>query len=117
MLHNFGGRRALYGNLSEIATGPISARTMNGSTMIGTGLTPEAIEQNPIMYTLMFEMGWRSEEFDLEEWLQMYISRRYVLQSEQVYQAWDLLRESVYSNAQFPLLVLSTHPIFSNTLW
>ena len=41
MLHNFGGNRAIYGNLSELATGPIAARMTHGSTMIGTGLTME----------------------------------------------------------------------------
>jgi alpha-N-acetylglucosaminidase len=59
MLHNFGGTRGLYGNLSRIATGPLADHAVTGSTMNGIGITMEAIEQNPIMYELMLEMGWR----------------------------------------------------------
>ena len=38
--------------------------------MVATGLTPEAIEQNPIMYEMMNEMGWRSESPNVELWVQ-----------------------------------------------
>jgi hypothetical protein len=53
MLHDFGGNRDLYGNLTHIATAPVDARAAPGSTMVGTGLTMEAIEQNPVVYELM----------------------------------------------------------------
>ena len=53
MLHNFGGLPGIYGNLTTIATAPVDARLAKGSTMVGTGMTPEAIEQNPVVYELM----------------------------------------------------------------
>ena len=53
LLHNYGGTRGIYGNLTTIATGPIDALNTPGSTMIGVGITPEAIEHNPIVYDLM----------------------------------------------------------------
>lgn len=53
LLHNFGGTRAIYGNLTTIATDPIDAMNTPGSTMIGVGMTPEAIEHNPVVYDLM----------------------------------------------------------------
>ena len=53
LLHNYGGNRGIYGDLDTIATQPVIARLTKGSTMIGTGMTPEAIEQNPVMYDLM----------------------------------------------------------------
>ena len=59
MLHDFGGNRALFGDIDYIATTPILVQE-RGYTIVGTGLTMEAIEQNPIMYELMNEMGWRS---------------------------------------------------------
>jgi len=46
-----------------------------GSTMIGSGITPEAIEQNPIVYNLMLETGWRNKVFDLDKWVNEYQSR------------------------------------------
>ena len=53
MLHNYGGTRGIYGDLNTIATGPVTAKQTPGNTMIGTGMTPEAIEHNPVMYDLM----------------------------------------------------------------
>ena len=53
MLHNFGGLPGIYGNLTTIATAPVDAKLAKGSTMVGTGMTPEAIEQNPVVYELM----------------------------------------------------------------
>ena len=53
LLHNYGGTRGIYGDLETIATGPVQAKQANGSTMIGTGMTPEAIEHNPVVYDLM----------------------------------------------------------------
>lgn len=53
LLHNYGGIRAIYGNLTRIGTGPVEALNTTGSTMTGVGITPEGIEHNPIVYDLM----------------------------------------------------------------
>ena len=57
--------------------GPINATSAKGSTMIGTGITPEGIEQNDVVYLLMNEMGWRSETVNVSQWLEAYSQRRY----------------------------------------
>ena len=77
--------------------GPINATSAKGSTMIGTGITPEGIEQNDVVYLLMNEMGWRSETVNVSQWLQAYSQRRYGGVNEYVQQAWKLLGRSVYS--------------------
>lgn len=38
--------------LTELAA-PLDALHSWGSTMVGTGITPEGIEQNPVIYDLM----------------------------------------------------------------
>ena len=53
LLHNFGGTRGIYGNLTTIATSPVQSLNTPGSTMGGVGMTPEAIEHNPVVYDLM----------------------------------------------------------------
>ena len=53
LLHNYGGNRGIYGPLNVVATNPVDALRTPSSTMIGTGLTMEAIEQNPVIYDLM----------------------------------------------------------------
>ena len=57
VVQNYGGRRGLYGMLDVIASQPVLARASEGNTMVATGMTPEAIEQNPIMYQLMVSDG------------------------------------------------------------
>ena len=47
-LHNYGGRRDLYGNLSFISTQPIvDLATLGPGAMVGTGITPEARRPRP----------------------------------------------------------------------
>ena len=44
--------------------------------MIGTGLTPEGIEQNDMMYEMMNEMGYRTKALnsvELEDWIKYYV--------------------------------------------
>lgn len=41
---------------------------MTGSTMIGTGLSPEGINQNYVIYELMNEMAYRNKSVDLDAW-------------------------------------------------
>lgn len=53
LLHNYGGTRGIYGNLTTIAVEPLLALRASGSTMVGVGMTPEAIEHNPVVYDLM----------------------------------------------------------------
>lgn len=53
LLNNFGGMRGVYANLTGITQAPLAALADPQSTMVGIGLTPEAIEQNPVMYDLM----------------------------------------------------------------
>ena len=58
LLHNFGGLRGIYGNLSKIGTLPVASRKTPGNTMVGVGMTPEAIEHNPVVYDLMVSFGY-----------------------------------------------------------
>ena len=53
MLHNYGDVRAIYGNISRVASGPVDARNTPGNTMVGVGITAEGIETNPVIYDLM----------------------------------------------------------------
>ena len=54
--HNFGGMRGIYGYLDAVATGPMDAAHYKNSSLVGIGLTPEAIEQNPVIYDMMVRM-------------------------------------------------------------
>ncbi|EFA74836.1 alpha-N-acetylglucosaminidase [Heterostelium album PN500] len=96
MLHNFGGRSGMYGKIPFISTNPIEARSLSPN-MVGTGLTPEAIEQNVIVYDLMSEMAWRSTPPDLKEWVDQYVTRRYGKYIEVLADTWYELVGTVFN--------------------
>lgn len=70
----------------------IKARNEANSTMIGTGLTPEGINQNYVIYDLMTESAWRTEPANLTEWFTNYTIRRYGRRDEYVIHAWQILK-------------------------
>ena len=50
----------MYGALEAVASGPAAAMAGDGK-MVGLGLCPEGIEQNPVVYELMSEWAFRWE--------------------------------------------------------
>ncbi|XP_028675078.1 alpha-N-acetylglucosaminidase [Erpetoichthys calabaricus] len=97
MLHNFGGNTGLFGTVESINQGPFDALHFPNSTMVGTGLAPEGIEQNAVLYELMSELAWRKEPVNLLKWVSAYATRRYASSSENVAAAWRLLFQSIYN--------------------
>lgn len=98
MLHNFGGNHGLFGALEAVNHGPAAARRYPNSTMVGTGIAPEGIEQNEVAYALMAELGWRKEPVaDLDAWVTGFAARRYGAAHPATAAAWRLLLRSVYN--------------------
>jgi len=78
MLHNFGGNNPLWGRMSHAAADPSAALHDPASgKMVGIGLTPEGIEQNPALYQLMLENVWRDGPVEVAAWLREYARERY----------------------------------------
>jgi alpha-N-acetylglucosaminidase len=113
MLHSFGGNRGIYGNMSSITVNPKIARAAAGSLFQGTGLTMEAIDQNPAMYELMNEVAMISGDEDkpisAESWVvSTYAIRRYNLGSSFEKQAsaiaawYQLLNNNYMSDSTAP---------------
>ncbi|MBE6638662.1 MAG: hypothetical protein E7616_04300 [Ruminococcaceae bacterium] len=96
MLDNFGGRPGMHGDLSIMMNSIVKAVT-TGKTFKGIGLTSEATQMNPICQELLWEMAWRNEAVDLDEWVESYINRRYGVESESAKQAWAILSDLVYN--------------------
>lgn len=103
MLHNFGGNISLYGRMDEVANSPANTlRDPSSGKMVGIGLTPEAIEQNPAIYELMLENVWNSQPIDLDKWLKTYAHNRYGQKNADAEKAWDILKTTVYSGGILP---------------
>uniref|UniRef100_A0A3P9L627 Alpha-N-acetylglucosaminidase n=1 Tax=Oryzias latipes TaxID=8090 RepID=A0A3P9L627_ORYLA len=97
MLHNFGGNNGFFGTVESINSGPFKALNFKNSTMVGIGMTPEGIHQNPVIYELMSELAWRKESVNLTKWASLYAARRYGSMHESLSAAWKLLFSSVYN--------------------
>ncbi|KAK4887646.1 hypothetical protein RN001_003917 [Aquatica leii] len=102
MLHDFGGTLGMFGSVETINKEVHAARTMENGTMVGTGLTPEGINQNYVVYELMSESSWRSEPIDLTDWFALYTIRRYGQNNTNAIRAWQILKDTVYN---FNLLI------------
>ena len=100
MLHNFGGNVNMYGLMDRVATGPSEAlHDPEKGKLVGIGLTPEGIEQNPVMYELMTDNAWRKEPVDVTSWLKNYTLQRYGKTNENANKAWEILRNTVYADS------------------
>jgi alpha-N-acetylglucosaminidase len=75
MLHSFGGRPGMYGDMPTISTAVARARQA-GAGMRGVGLTMEGIETNPVMYEMMMDNVWEVRPLDLDAWLPRYVCCR-----------------------------------------
>ena len=97
MLHNFGGRMGLDGEVPVIAQDPMytKQRTKN---MSGIGITPEALENSPIVYELFFDTTWSKDPINVNEWVESYAQRRAGGTSESLLKAWDILIETAYAD-------------------
>ena len=101
VLHNFGGRTFMGGDLPAIANNaPLLLGNPKAGRLVGIGAFPEAIEQNPIVYDLAFDIAWRSAAPDLQAWTEAYVKARYGADVPAARSAWTRLRLSVYSQGE-----------------
>ncbi|XP_038066600.1 alpha-N-acetylglucosaminidase-like [Patiria miniata] len=100
MLGNFGGNHGLYGKLDAVNEGLTAAYDFVNTTIVGTGLTMEGINQNDVMYAFMNDLTWRSQKVaSIPQWISNYTLARYgpSRSSKEVLQAWEILQETVYN--------------------
>jgi len=97
---NFGGNVGLHGKMDTLIEGFYNAKedARASQTMKGVGITPEGIENNPMMYELLYELPWRAERFTRNEWLDEYVQARYGVVDETLKQAWKLLGSGIYNS-------------------
>ncbi|MDR0939117.1 MAG: alpha-N-acetylglucosaminidase [Mediterranea sp.] len=99
MLLNFGGNVGLHGRMNDVVNGYYDAcEATAGRTLRGVGTTPEGIENNPVMFELLYELPWRPERFAADDWLDGYLEARYGGQvAPPVKEAWRALEHTVYN--------------------
>lgn len=96
-LHNYGQTTGLYGNLERLATRAFEdLNDPNHGNLLGMGLTPEGIEQNPVVYELMTDAMWTRDRIDVPTWLEGYVRSRYGDTPPEARAAWRVLLDAVY---------------------
>ena len=70
-----------------------------GQKIAGVGLMMEGYGHNPLIYDLMFELGWR-DDVELRPWVQEFARFRYGKENADAQAAWETLRNFVYARAR-----------------
>ena len=90
---NFGGRSGLMGRLQNVTDNYFSYKAKYASIK-GIGAAPEAIEQTPVTYDLIFQLPWMNGvKPDVAAWVDNYAVARYGQDNAVVKEAWSLLRQ------------------------
>ena len=91
---NFGGRSGLMGRLNNVTDNYFAYKAKYASIK-GIGTAPEAIEQTPVTYDLIYQLPWMGEKPDVKVWVSKYAAARYGKDNAVVKEAWELLRQGV----------------------
>ena len=91
---NFGGRSGLMGRLNNVADNYFTYKDKYPSIK-GIGTAPEAIEQTPVTYDLIYQLPWMGSKPDMKTWVENYATARYGKDNNTVKEAWELLRQGV----------------------
>ena len=91
---NFGGRSGLMGRLNNLTDNYFTYKAKYASIK-GIGAAPEAIEQTPVTYDLIFQLPWMGSKPDMKGWIKNYAAARYGTDNVVVQEAWELLRQGV----------------------
>ena len=63
VLSNMGNKTGMYGKLDRFANEFHRAlHTTPSNTLIGTGINPEGIENNPVVFDFIYDLPWRGKD-------------------------------------------------------
>ncbi len=94
-IHSFGGQTEIGGSLEAIPTALNSARQF--SNLVGAGAFPESIDNNPVLFELVFDSALSPEPIVVRPWVEAYLTRRYGCRAESAVTAWRTLLHDVYT--------------------
>ena len=87
---NFGGNVGLFGRMDRLIDCFYQARdkaSRNG--LVGIGALPEGIENNSMLYDLLYALPWTAADYTRQTWIRDYVTMRYGVRPGQ--EAYDKL--------------------------
>ncbi|QNR85148.1 alpha-N-acetylglucosaminidase C-terminal domain-containing protein [Pedobacter riviphilus] len=98
---NFGEKNGLYGKLQRFSDEVNRAKGSEyGQYLAGIGIIPEGINNNPVAFDFMLELGWHQNPVSVKSWIKTYQDYRYGKSSSKMDQAWQLLLQTAYSSPE-----------------
>lgn len=102
---NFGGNVGLFGRINRIIDCYYTALSKQASSRLsGIGTLPEGIENNNVLYDLIYSLPWTDRQITLDEFLGEYVTMRYGVTEESdadtyatLLDAWKRLAAGPYS--------------------
>jgi len=98
-VHNYGGSNPVYGDLNFYKNELTSLlKNSNKGNLVGYGAMPEGLNNNSVVYEFIYNLPWNQGKESVNDWLYQYLTARYSKKTPApVFQAWQLLIESVYN--------------------
>ncbi len=98
MLNNSGGHNGMFGRLESTMNSYFEALG-KGNNIQGIGATPEGIENNTILYEMLFELPWMdpANRPTADKWLEDYAHARYGTNNATAVSALQDLKNSVWN--------------------
>ncbi|SHG90431.1 alpha-N-acetylglucosaminidase [Flavobacterium fluvii] len=98
-VHNYGGSNPVYGDLNYYKKElEYVLKNANKGNLVGYGVMPEGLNNNSMVYEYIYDLPWSQGKEPVNDWLMNYLKARYGNKiTPPVFQAWQLLLESVYS--------------------
>ncbi len=100
-IQDWGRRIFLGGDLKKIVVDlPAARRDAGRGKISGLGFVNEGLGYNPVVYDLMYEMAWRNDATNLDQWIASYAHHRYGTVNSDTQTAWKILTDTVYQAPQ-----------------
>lgn len=94
MLHSFGGRMGFNGMPEILAN--IPEDLSKSEHMAGIGVTAESLGTNPLLYEMIYDMGWEINDVNVQNYISNYFLSRYGVKSDNIENAWDIMVDTAY---------------------
>lgn len=95
--HTFGGFNDPHGELQKNYSKMFDQEgDPDKGRQVGVGLTPEALDNNEVVFELLSDSAWQEKEGKLGDWLSKYCRARYGAYAPAVSNAWNHFLKSFY---------------------
>ena len=75
---NFGGNVGLFGRLDRLINCFYASRNnKSANKLVGIGALPEGIENNAMLYDLLYALPWTTADYTRKSWIEDYVKMRY----------------------------------------